>query len=137
MSLFADEEPLVVKSDDEWRMQLSVSEFAVLRRGRTERPWSGQYVETRTPGVYCCRACDAELFRSRTKLDSASGWATFSAPISAENVVLRPDRNARMTRVEVRCAGCHGFLGLFAYDGLAGDEYRINSLALQLRPLDD
>ena len=131
MSLFAGEEPLVVKSDDEWRMQLSVSEFAVLRRGGTERPWSGQYVDTRMPGIYCCRACSAEVFRSRTKVESASGWATFSAPLSADNVILRPDRNARMTRIEVRCAGCHGFLGLFTPDG---DEYRINSLALRLQP---
>jgi peptide-methionine (R)-S-oxide reductase len=132
-----DDEPTVVRSDDEWRARLSNREFAVLRRGGTERPWSGAYVDTKVGGAYHCRGCGLEVFRSRTKFESTSGWASFYAPSSAANVHLRPDLSGRFPRIAVRCAACHGHLG-HVYDDApqtpTGDRYSINSAAVRFLP---
>jgi peptide-methionine (R)-S-oxide reductase len=131
-------QPKVTKSDEEWRAELSPAEYQVLRQGGTERPGTGEYEHTKTEGVYRCRACDAELFRSDTKFDSHCGWPSFYAPADAENVVLLEDRSLGTTRTEVRCARCDSHLGhVFSGEGYGtptDDRYCINSISLTLEP---
>ena len=130
--------PKVVRSEEEWRTQLNPAEFAVLRQAGTERPWTGEYVETKTEGVYECRACGAELFRSDTKFDSHCGWPSFFSPLAGEAVILREDRTLGMKRVEVLCATCHSHLGhVFEGEGYptpTDQRYCINSVSLKLVP---
>jgi peptide-methionine (R)-S-oxide reductase len=128
----------VVKSDAEWRVQLSPEEFRVLRQAGTERPFTGEYVDTKTAGVYSCRACGAELFRSDTKFESHCGWPSFFEPSKSEAVTLIEDNSLGMRRVEVRCAHCDSHLGhVFHGEGYAtptDDRYCINSVSLTLLP---
>ncbi|MFC4586962.1 peptide-methionine (R)-S-oxide reductase MsrB [Sphaerisporangium corydalis] len=128
----------VVKSDADWRVQLSPDEFRVLRQADTERPFTGEYVDTKTVGVYSCRACGAELFRSETKFDSHCGWPSFFEPSESEAVTLIEDSSLGMTRVEVRCARCDSHLGhVFHGEGYGtptDDRYCINSVSLRLQP---
>ncbi|MFF3441335.1 peptide-methionine (R)-S-oxide reductase MsrB [Streptosporangium sp. NPDC002721] len=130
----------VVKSDAEWRVQLSPEEFHVLRQAGTERPFTGEYVDTKTVGVYSCRACGTELFRSDTKFDSHCGWPSFYEPSKSEAVTLIEDRSMGMTRVEVRCATCDSHLGhVFHGEGYGtptDDRYCINSVSLRLEPVE-
>jgi peptide-methionine (R)-S-oxide reductase len=130
--------PKVVRSEEEWRAQLNPAEYAVLRQAGTERPWTGEYTETKTKGVYECRACGAELFRSDTKFDSHCGWPSFFSPLAGVSVILREDRTLGMTRVEVLCATCHSHLGhVFEGEGYptpTDQRYCINSVSLKLVP---
>ncbi|SMD24798.1 peptide-methionine (R)-S-oxide reductase MsrB [Lentzea albidocapillata] len=130
--------PKVVRSEEEWRAQLNPAEFAVLRQAGTERPWTGEYTETKTEGLYECRACGAELFRSDTKFDSHCGWPSFFSPLAGEAVILREDRALGMKRVEVLCATCHSHLGhVFEGEGYptpTDQRYCINSVSLKLVP---
>lgn len=130
----------VTKTEDEWRSQLTKEEYSVLRKAGTERPWSGEYVETKTQGVYRCRACNAELFRSDEKFDSHCGWPSFWAPGDDGNVVLIEDRMLGMSRTEVRCASCQSHLGhVFMGEGYATPtdaRYCINSVSLSLETND-
>ncbi|GGU68348.1 peptide-methionine (R)-S-oxide reductase MsrB [Lentzea flava] len=130
--------PKVVRSEEEWRAQLNPAEYAVLRQAGTERPWTGEYTETKTKGVYECRACGAELFRSDTKFDSHCGWPSFFSPLAGDAVILREDRTLGMTRVEVLCATCHSHLGhVFEGEGYptpTDQRYCINSVSLKLVP---
>jgi peptide-methionine (R)-S-oxide reductase len=130
--------PKVVRSEEEWRAQLNPAEYAVLRQAGTERPWVGEYTETKTEGIYECRACGAELFRSDTKFDSHCGWPSFFSPLAGDTVILREDRALGMTRVEVLCATCHSHLGhVFEGEGYptpTDQRYCINSVSLKLVP---
>ncbi len=130
--------PKVSKSDEEWRAQLTRDEYAVLRQAATERPWTGEYVDAKTVGVYRCRACDAELFRSETKFDSHCGWPSFYDPADSDAVIVRDDRSMGMVRTEVLCASCHSHLGhVFqgeGYDTPTDQRYCINSIAVRLEP---
>ena len=101
----------VQKSEEQWRAELSPEEYAVLRQAGTERPWSGEYVDTKTVGVYTCRACGQELFRSETKFDSHCGWPSFFEPSASDAVELLEDRSHGMARTEVRCRRCGSHLG--------------------------
>ena len=128
----------VTKSEDEWRAKLSREEYAVLRKAGTERPWTGEYVDTKAEGVYRCRACGTELFRSTEKFDSHCGWPSFWSPSASDNVVLIEDSSLGMRRTEVRCATCdshlgHVFLGE-GYDTPTDARYCINSISLTLEP---
>ncbi|OPG13267.1 peptide-methionine (R)-S-oxide reductase MsrB [Microbispora sp. GKU 823] len=128
----------VIKSDAEWREQLSPEEYRVLRQAGTERPFSGEYVDTKIVGVYSCRACGAELFRSETKFESHCGWPSFYEPSESDAVTLHEDDSLGMRRVEVRCARCDSHLGhVFHGEGYptpTDDRYCINSVCLTLQP---
>src|SRR3712207_8861360 len=103
MTASADQQPKVSKTDEEWRAQLSPEEYAVPRQAGTERPWTGEYVDTKTVGVYTRRACGADLFTSETKFDSHCGWPSFYEPTAADNGLLRQDRSHGLPRTEVLC----------------------------------
>ncbi len=128
----------VALSEQEWATRLSPQEHAVLRGGGTERPFTGEYTDTTTEGVYSCRACGAELFRSTQKFASHCGWPSFFSPLAGDAVIELEDRSMGMTRTEVRCASCGSHLGhVFAgegYDTPTDLRYCINSISLRLDP---
>jgi peptide-methionine (R)-S-oxide reductase len=128
----------VQKSDEQWRAELSKAEYHVLRQAGTEPPFTGEYTDTKTEGVYSCRACGAELFRSDTKFDSHCGWPSFYDPANSDAVELIEDRSLFMTRVEVRCRSCGSHLGhVFEGEGYGtptDQRYCINSVSLRLEP---
>lgn len=132
--------PAVVRSDEEWRIVLNPAEYAVLRQAGTERPFTGEYTDTETDGVYECRACGAELFRSSEKFASHCGWPSFFDPADSDAVILRPDDSLGMRRVEVLCTSCHSHLGhVFEGEGYptpTDQRYCINSICLRLVPKD-
>ena len=129
----------VVKSEAEWRAQLDELEYAVLRQSATERPFTGEYTDTTTEGVYRCRGCNTELFRSTQKFSSHCGWPSFFAPLAEERVnYVRDDSLPGRPRIEVRCAACDSHLGhVFegeGYDTTTDLRYCINSVCLTLEP---
>jgi peptide-methionine (R)-S-oxide reductase len=137
----SDRQYTVDHSEQEWRDQLSAEEYHVLREAGTERPFTGEYTDTKAVGVYACRACGAELFRSETKFDSHCGWPSFYAPLAGESVEYLEDRSLPgRPRVEVRCATCGSHLGhVFEGEGYGtptDQRYCINSVSLTLQPAD-
>lgn len=126
------------KSEEQWRVQLSPTEYQVLREAGTERAFTGEYTDTETTGVYSCRACGAELFRSTEKFHSGCGWPSFFSPMAGDSIVEIEDRSLGMVRTEVRCASCGSHLGhVFAgegYDTPTDLRYCINSVSLRLEP---
>jgi peptide-methionine (R)-S-oxide reductase len=129
---------VIRKSDDEWKAQLSPEEYHVLREAGTEAPWTGEYVSTKTVGVYSCRACGEEVFRSETKFDSHCGWPSFYQPSESDAVTLLQDDSLGMVRTEVRCANCGSHLGhVFEGEGYptpTDQRYCINSVSLRHEP---
>ena len=134
----SDKTYAVQHTDEEWRDQLTPAEFQVLRQAGTEAPFRGEYTDTKTQGVYSCRACGAELFRSDTKFESHCGWPSFYAPLAGDSVEYIEDLTHGMRRVEVRCANCGSHLGhVFegeGYDTPTDQRYCINSISLTLEP---
>ena len=129
--------PQIQKSDAEWRAELTPEQYHILRQKGTERPFTGEYVHEKLPGVYTCAACGQELFSSDTKFESGSGWPSFWDVIEQGHVELKQDRSLFMSRTEVVCSRCGGHLGHVFEDGprdQTGLRYCINSAALKLRP---
>lgn len=129
-------EKKTVKTDEEWKKELTADQYNVCRMKGTERPFTGEYYQTKTPGVYTCSCCGAELFDSNTKYDSGSGWPSFYQPTDKDKVQEETDRSHGMTRTEVMCKNCGAHLGHVFPDGPkpTGMRYCINSVSLKLKP---
>jgi peptide-methionine (R)-S-oxide reductase len=128
-------------SEDEWRQRLTPEEFHVLRQAGTEAAFTGEYTDTKTRGVYRCRACGTELFSSDAKFESHCGWPSFYQPKAGDAVVLIEDHSFGGTRTEVRCANCDSHLGhVFEGEGYevpTDQRWCINSVSLSLEPVED
>ncbi len=124
----------IVKTDQEWREQLTPEQYRVVRLKGTERPFAGEYHKTRDKGVYQCAACGSPLFSSEAKYDSGTGWPSFWAPIDEDAVGYQKDSSLGMHRTEVLCAACDAHLGHVFEDGPhpTGKRYCVNSISLHL-----
>ena len=124
----------LVKSESQWQSELTQKEYHVIREAGTEAPFVGEFTDTKDIGIYSCRACQAELFRSDQKFDSHCGWPSFYGPLAKDSVVYLDDTSLGRTRTEVRCATCGGHLGhVFegeGYDTPTDLRYCINSISM-------
>ena len=124
------------KPESEWRKELTPEQYHILREKGTERAFTGEYAQTKTPGIYRCAACGQELFASETKYDSGSGWPSFYQPIGPGKVDLHDDTSYSMQRTEVVCSRCESHLGHVFPDGPppTGLRFCMNSASLKLDP---
>lgn len=126
----------IIKSDAEWREQLTREQYHVTRRAGTERAFTGRYHDCKTPGTYVCVCCGTPLFSSETKFDSRTGWPSFWQPVAPDAVTTKTDRSLWMERTEVLCTACDAHLGHVFDDGPqpTGQRFCMNSAALHLKP---
>jgi peptide-methionine (R)-S-oxide reductase len=124
----------VTRTEEQWREALTPAQYRVLRQAGTEPPFTGEYFDCHDDGVYRCAACGAELFSSKAKFESGTGWPSFTEPALAAAVDLHTDRKFGMRRTEVRCRACGSHLGHVFDDGPrpSGQRFCINSAALDL-----
>lgn len=131
------DKPMLPQSEEEWRKVLQPEEFQVLREAATERPYTGELLDESREGIYRCKACGAELFRSETKFDAGCGWPSFYDPAESDAVETDVDYKLGYARVEVRCATCHSHLGHVFPDAPqtpTGQRYCMNSVSLTFDP---
>jgi len=124
------------KTEEEWEKELTPEQYEVLRKGGTEHPFTGKYVNSKDKGTYMCAACGAELFSSDTKFESGTGWPSFTEPKNLENIELIDDSSGGLKRTEVVCKNCGSHLGHVFDDGpedKGGKRYCINSVCLDLQ----
>lgn len=128
----------VEKTDEQWREELTPEQYRILRQKGTERAFTGEYWNTKTPGVYHCAGCGEPLFESETKFDSGCGWPSFYQPAAEPSVQEHDDRSHGMIRTEVTCRRCGGHLGHVFNDGPrpTGLRYCINSASIDLKAKD-
>jgi peptide-methionine (R)-S-oxide reductase len=124
----------VEKSDAEWRAELSDFEYQVLRQAATERAFTGELLDEERTGIYSCKGCGVELFRSTTKFDSHCGWPSFYEPLNKGAIIYTPDNSHGMVRTEVQCGKCKSHLGHVFEDGPppTGLRYCINGVVLAM-----
>ncbi|MHB1006616.1 MAG: peptide-methionine (R)-S-oxide reductase MsrB [Chloroflexota bacterium] len=132
-------EEKVVKSEEEWRRELTPEQYRIMREKGTDRPFANEYYDNHEKGVYRCAACGAELFSSETKYDSGSGWPSFWAPIVTNRVRKQADDSLLMHRTEVVCSRCGAHLGHLFDDGPqpTGQRYCMNSTSLKLDKVEE
>ncbi|MDZ4676773.1 MAG: peptide-methionine (R)-S-oxide reductase MsrB [Oligoflexia bacterium] len=125
-----------IKDNTYWRDKLTSEQFKIAREKGTERAFSGEYYDCKTPGTYTCICCESELFSSETKYDSGSGWPSFWNALDKKNIELNVDESHGMSRTEVLCGKCGAHLGHLFDDGPkpTGQRYCINSVSLKLNP---